>query len=52
MVSMDTDILLAIISILFGAAVLAYPKFLRLIVGGYFLLYGLLLLLLYALRHG
>lgn len=36
---------LAIVNILFGVLVLAFPKFLRYTVGGYFLLSGVLMLL-------
>ncbi len=38
-------LILPVISILFGILVIMLPKFLRFIVGGYFILSGLLLLL-------
>lgn len=37
--------IIAIVSIIFGIMIIAFPRFLRFIVGGYFILNGLLLLL-------
>ena len=44
---MATGIIIGVITILFGIAVIVFPKFLRIIVGSYFILSGILLLLLY-----
>lgn len=40
----DTTMILGIVSIIFGALVLALPKFLRFVVGIYFVVYGILLI--------
>jgi len=39
---MTTMTILAILAILFGIAVIVFPQFLKLIVGGYFILWGAL----------
>ena len=39
-------IILGLLNILFGLAILIFPAFLRLIVGGYFILNGILIFLL------
>ena len=43
---MAADLIIPLLSIVFGIAVIIFPQFLRLIVGGYFILYGVLVLLL------
>ncbi|MBI2662981.1 DUF3096 domain-containing protein [Candidatus Woesearchaeota archaeon] len=41
---MASSVTLGIISIIFGIAVIAFPKFLRFIIGLYFILSGILIL--------
>ncbi len=42
---MASNLVLGILSIIFGIAVLALPKLLRYVIGGYFILVGILMLL-------